>query len=505
MRTALAIAAGLLLTVAMPPTGAWPLLASLAIPFALSAGAPTLRAAFGVGAWFAFGFFVLYIAWLPLSFSAPSLLGPGIWALHPLLLLVLMAMWGGTTALARGLGGGGHGTLLLLAPLWVLVEHLRSLGIFAFPWGTLGYAWVDAPIGQLAPYLGVTGLSLLTSLSAALLAAPWVIGEQNDQRPLNRVAPALSGIAVIVAATLLGSALTPTDPYPSDHRALLVQGNIDPFGRASTQALELEVHLDLSRAGAAAMAVAPDLIIWPEGALTGGFLEGLSGASLLAQIQATAPESAFVVGGRGIAAGGTSNAAFTIAEGALLGRYDKFMLVPFGEFFPWLDALAPLYRFAFNLVGLPLLQNIVAGEGPANLPSPIGELGVGICYESVFPRVSAAMARAGAEVLVIITNDAWFARGDGARQHLDMGRMRAIETRRWLLRAGNDGITAVIDPNGRVVRELPRMIEGSLVVSFGLRDDVTFYARHAERLGWVLVGLTLLGLAAARLRERQPL
>jgi apolipoprotein N-acyltransferase len=115
------------------------------------------------------------------------------------------------------------------------------------------------------------------------------------------------------------------------------------------------------------------------------------------------------------------------------------------------------------------------------------------------------MARAGAEVLVIITNDAWFARGDGARQHLDMGRMRAIETRRWLLRAGNDGITAVIDPNGRVVRELPRMIEGSLVVSFGLRDDVTFYARHAERLGWVLVGLTLLGLAAARLRERQPL
>ena len=502
----LAATAGLLLAGALPPAGVWPLLAALALPFALIARAETVRAAFWVGAAFALGFFALYIAWLPLSFADPGLLGPWFWALHPLLLAVLAAMWGLTAAAARLLGGRGTATLLVLAPLWVGVEHLRSTGYFAFPWGTLGYAWVDTAPGQLADLLGVGGLSLLTTVVAALLAAPFVATPGRATRPPRRrawIAP-LVAAALLAGAWLGGAAAFGRHDVTADRSALLVQGNVDPFGRAASAAEELDIHLELTRLGAARMAAPPELVVWPEGATIGIELEGARGAENRARVQAAAPASAFVVGGRGRLAArgqlpeGGSNAAFSLADGQLLGRYDKHVLVPFGERWPLIDELSGLYRTVFGLLGLPLLASTVPGPGPAVLPSVVAPLGVGICYESVFPGISAAMARAGAEALVVVTNDAWFARGDGARQHLDMGRMRAIETRRWLLRAGNDGITAVVDPYGRVVAELDRRVAASLPARFGTSERVTFYARHAERWPWVLLGLALLGVVAAR-------
>ena len=500
----LAATAGLLLAAALPPAGWWPLLAALAVPFALAARAETVRDAFWVGAAFALGFFVVYIAWLPLSFSEPGLLGPWFWALHPFLLAVLGAMWGLTTAAARWLGGRGSGTLWVLAPLWVLVEALRATGYFAFPWGTLGYAWVDAPVGQLADALGVQGLSLLTTVAAALLAAPWVPSpvRRRSGRPRRTYLAPLVALTLVGGAWLVGASSSGRHDLPTDRSALLVQGNVDPFGRATTQAQELDVHLELTRLGIARAAAPPDLVVWPEGAVTGFELDGPRGAATRDLIQSTAPASAFLVGGRARLPGGSSNAAFSIADGLALGRYDKHVLVPFGERWPLIEVAEGVYRWVFGLLGLPLLANTVPGAGPAALPSAVGPLGVGICYESVFPTIAAAMVRDGAEVLVVITNDAWFARGDGARQHLDMGRMRAIETRRWLLRAGNDGITAVVDPYGRVVAELDRMVAATLPVRYGTSDAVTFYARHAERLPWFVAALTLLGLALARRPRR---
>jgi len=496
--------AGLLLASALPPAGWWPLLAALAVPFALAARAERVREAFWVGAAFALGFFAVYVAWLPLSFAEPGLLGPWFWALHPLLLAILAATWGLTTAAARWLGGRGSGTLWVLAPLWVLVEVARASGYFAFPWGTLGYAWIDAPVGQLADLVGVQGLSLLSAVAAALLAAPFVPSPARrggGRRRRAIVAPVVA-LTLVGAAWLAGTAALGRHERPTDRGALLVQGNVDPFGRATSQAQELEVHVELTRLGVARMASPPDLVVWPEGAVIGFELEGARGAPTREAIQASAPASAFLVGGRARLPGGSSNAAFSLADGQLLGRYDKHVLVPFGERWPLIGVAEGAYRQVFRLLGLPLLANTVPGAGPAPLASGAGVLGVGICYESVFPSITAAMARDGAEVLVIITNDAWFARGDGARQHLDMGRMRAIETRRWLLRAGNDGITAVVDPYGRVVAELDRMVAATLPVRYGTSDAITFYARHAERVPVVLAALTLLGLGLARRPRR---
>jgi len=497
------VLAGVLLAVAMPPAGVWPLAAALLLPWILIARSATPRMAFGYGAAFAFGFFAIYIAWLPRSFASPALLGPSFWAFHPFLVLALMAFWGTTAAAARALAGRGRATLALLPPVWVGVEHLRSLGYIAFPWGSLGYLWIDTPIGQLAEYLGVTGLSLATALLAALLAVPFVArtGGGFGSLSVRLLAPTLA-LATFACGWWWGATLLHQHDWPTDRTALLVQGNIDPFGRAATRALELEVHLELTRSGAAALPTPPDLVVWPEGALTGGLLEGSRGGELLARVQDAAPASHFVIGGQGISVGGPSNTAFAFGEYRLLGRYDKFMLVPFGERWPLLDSAPWLYRAIFGLFGLPLLVNAIPGPGPDVLPTADATLGVGICYELVFPLVSAAMVRQGAQVLVIITNDAWFAAGNGARQHFDMGRMRAIETRRWLLRAGNDGITAVVDPSGRSVVELPRMVAGSLAVPYGLRDELTFYAEHAERLPLVIALWTLVSLLAVRLGRR---
>jgi apolipoprotein N-acyltransferase len=504
-----ALAAGVLVAVALPPNGVWPLVLALAIPFALTARAETVRAAFGVGAAFALGFFTLYVAWLPRSFADPGLLGPWFWALHPFLLAILAVMWGLVTALARALGGRGAGALLLLPPYWAVGEALRASGYFAFPWGALGYAWLDTPVAQTADVLGVPGLGVLITTSAALLALPFAprrpggFGGAAPRRSsaAGRALGPLLTLALLAGTWVWGGLASGRHDVAAERTALLVQGDVDPFGRAVAAGDDLTVHVELTRLALARMAAPPDLVVWPEGAVTGLPLDGARGAQGRTAVQAAAPSATFVVGGRAVAPGGSANAAFAIADGQPWGRYDKFVLVPFGERWPLLETAPGLYRAVFGLLGLPMLVNTVPGAGPEPLSSPLGPLGVAICYESVFPTVSAAMARAGAEVLVVITNDAWFARGDGARQHLDMGRFRAIETRRWLLRAGNDGITAVVDPYGRVVDELPRGSPGTLAVRYGTSEVVTPFARHADRVPWVLAGLALLVTPVALARR----
>lgn len=497
----LALASGVVLAAALPPTGLWPLVAVLAVPFALVARADAPRQAFFAAAAFALGFFGVYVVWLPLSFSDPHLLGPFFWLLHPLLLVVLALFWGVVGWVARLVAGRGPAALWLLPPAWVLVEWLRSQGYFAFPWGTLGYVWLDTPVAQAASLVGVTGLSLLTAASASALAAPFVVEARRSGRGGRRL-PAFVAPLVLLGGLLLaswwwGAWIVPDDVGPRGVRALLVQGNVDPFGRAVSASQELDVHLAITELGVAGMASPPDLVVWPEGAVTGFDLDGAGGAALVERIQASSPGSTFVVGGRGLDAapdGGARsfNSAFLIEQGRILARYDKHVLVPFGERWPLIETLPGLYRSVFAALNLPMLVSTSPGPGPETLPSRLGPLGAGICYESVFPQVSADMVADGARALVVITNDAWFGRGDGARQHLDMGRMRAIETRRFVLRAANDGITGLVDPYGALVAEYPRFTSGSLAVRFGLRDDQTPFVRYGHVWPWLLLGSTVL-------------
>lgn len=497
---ALAAVGGASLSLALPPIGSWPLLGVLVPLFAGVANAESPRAAFGLAGAFAVPFFALYTWWLPASLAVGF--GPAAWLILPPLIAVLALFWALLAAVARRLGGRGAGTLWVLPALWVLVEWARAQGYFGFPWGTLGYAWLDTPVAQLASVVGVYGLSLLTTSAAALLAAPLVRDDRGDARlaPRRVAAPALALLLVGGAWSWGALALRGAAP-DAPLTALLVQGDIDPFG-AVLAGPELRTYVSLTERGADALPDAPDLVVWPEGAVSGRVLEGVRGEPDREAIQASAPASAFLVGGRRREPGRSYNSVFSIADGRLLGTYDKRVLVPFGERFPLIEPLEPVYRGVFALMGLPLLNSTYAGDAFAPLSTPLGSVGTYICYESVFPQSTRLMVARGAEVLVTVTNDAWFSRGDGARQHWDMGRMRAIETRRYVLRAANDGITGAIDPYGRGIVELERGIRGSLVAPFGLSRVRTPWVRVGGFAPWVLtVWVGLAALAASRRRR----
>lgn len=509
-----AAAAGVVLAAALPPSSLWPLVAVLAVPFGLIAASRGPGEAMRIGAATAVPFFAIYVLWLPASFSA--LLGPAFWLLFPPMLAVLALIWGATAAVARLVGRDGPGTLLVLAPLWVAVEWLRGIGFFGFPWGTLGYALVDTPIAQLADVVGVHGLSLLVTAVAAALAAPFVPARSGAARgfgglpaprrrsPLRFALPPLA-LALVAVAWWGGGArearIAATLPEP-DRTALLVQGNVDPFGRATSASRELDVHTELSAAAVEGLAEAPELIVWPEGAVVGFPLVGFRGEPVRTAIQAASPESAFVVGGRADVEGGSTNTLFAIEDGALRGRYDKHVLVPFGERWPLRDAMQPVYRAVFGVFGLPLLENTVPGTELAVLATDGGTIGAYVCYESVFPRIPRRMVANGADVLVNATNDAWFSAGAGARQHYDMGRLRAIETRRWVLRAANDGVTGAVDPLGRTTESLPRFTRDALLVEYATLDRLTPFVRHGELTPWILAGASLVAGLVAAFRRR---
>src|SRR5690606_9423341 len=217
-------------------------------------------------------------------------------------------------------------------------------------------------------------------------------------------------------------------------------------------------------------------------------LDGPDSDQLLELIGAAAPGSSIIVGGRRYEQDRSYNTLMSLQDGEPLDSYDKHYLVPFGERWPFLESLPGLYNAIFAALGPPMLAGTSAGAAPAPLTTQIGEVGAFICYESVFPQVQRAQVGRGARLLVLSTNDAWFARGAGGRQHFDMGRLRAIETRRWLLRAGNDGITAAVDPYGRVSAELERRVAGTLTASFALRDDLTPWVRYGHLTIWLIAG-----------------
>jgi len=440
----IAVLLGLLLALTQPPFYlGWlaPLpLALLLARFETRNGARQAMLA-GLGYW---GF---HLAWLPSSFAI--MFGPlGVIPFLPLVILeaglwaMLVKVWG-----RRGLALLGG---------WLLLDFLLAhLGPLAFPWGDLGYALSAAP-GRMLAALGGTPL-----LTLVVLLTAW--GLKNGRYWL------------LLPWALLW--LFPLPQVATTETALLVQGSVNPLAKIQG-ASATRIYEELSRAGLRQHPQA-SLVVWPETAvprLPADVASWLGGRDLLA----------------GVAAydSGYRNRIVWVQAGEVKGYYDKVILVPFGENFPWRRELGWLYGFFFDAFGLGNLADTTPG---AEL-KPLGPYGAYVCYESVFGRVARTLVRRGAEVLVNVSNDAWFGPTFGVRQHFEMGRLRAVETGRWLLRAGNDGITAAIDPYGRVVAELPRGERGYLAAPYSLRTTVTPYVFWGDLPVFLLaVGLAFFG------------
>ena len=269
----------------------------------------------------------------------------------------------------------------------------------------------------------------------------------------------------------------PLDKRAEQLQVTLVQGNIeqsvkwDPAYRQAT----VDKYLQLSSAKSS---VPPELIIWPEAA-TPFYLQDLTKFS--AQVRELPQQvGSFLLTGspayQQVAADDYRyfNSAFLFSpQGKELGRSDKVHLVPFGEYVPFGSLLT-------------FVNKLVAGVGdfsPGTVePLPLNghSLGVLICYEAIFPGLARDYVRQGSDLLINITNDAWFGRSSAPYQHLAMTRFRSIENRIWMARAANTGFSALIAPSGRVVESGPLFEPVTLSGQVGLGSEPTFYTRFGD-------------------------
>jgi apolipoprotein N-acyltransferase len=368
-----------------------------------------------------------------------------------------------------------------VAALWVAIEVTH--GHLGFAWLLLGNAGIDMSIPmRLAPITGVYGISFVFASVSAMLALAVL---RRPPRELVWVVP-------IVLILLVLPALPKA--RPGTEVAVLVQPNIPEDTEFTERSLEeLERHLvDVSLSGVSnGFAHPPSIVVWPEMPVPLFYdedprlrkhlndLTHSTRAYLLTNEVAHTSEHAPL-----------NSALLLSPDGHPISRYDKVNLVPFGEFVPW------PFRFVNKI-------STGAGDfapGTQVVASPINGhyLGVFICYESVFPNFVRQFARGGAEVLFNLSNDGWFGRSAARRQHLAIVRMRAAENRRWLMRCTNDGITATIDPAGRLLETLEPYREASTNTGFNYISEETIYTRFGDWFPGLCVVISLFCLIAER-------
>jgi apolipoprotein N-acyltransferase len=406
-----------------------------------------------------------------------------------LLALVAGAKVGGsaTTESKTVAWGASIRRVLVAAPfLWVAVELARTR-ITAFPWELLGYAQTaNFALTRIATFTGVYGLSFEIMLVNSVFAAAFLAAKKRRKALL---------VAACAAVVLLqtGQWLAPP-PVATDHTALLVQPDIpiqtgemwtkEYFQSTLRDLTAISLHPAGEKAGQRY-----DLIVWPESPSpfytndplfrdAVSELARQSGSWVVAGSIGITPAMDANMHATTNSGGGRSqifnSAALVSPQGEWVGRYDKVHLVPFGEYLPF----PQVFAFAGGLTK-------EVGEfqrGASRTPLDAGgqRLGMFICYESIFPDEVRQGPLHGAQVLVNISNDGWYGDSGAWKQHLQQTQMRAIENGRWLLAATNTGMTASVDPYGRLVAATPRKVRTALAAPYALSSSTTFYTRHGD-------------------------
>jgi apolipoprotein N-acyltransferase len=510
-----ALLLGALASLAMPPLHAVPVLL-VAIPGLVLLIDHSRRplSALVIGWLFGFGHFVVGVYWVAESMLAvPAFYG---W----LLPVVIVVSVGGLAAflaifpafaawLARTLWPAGPARVLVLAIAWTLAEWLRGWVLSGFPWNLMAYSWAFSdPMNQFAALAGSWGLSFVTMAVAALpaLLIDWrgrpVPGLDGAvQRPLRALAALAIG-ALVLAVVWIGGTVRlagAVDESVPGVRLRLVQANVDPGEKGNTdqRAAILERHIRLTTQTPGLAEVSH--VVWPETA-TLFLLEREPGVR--ARLAEAAPAGGVLITGvvRGEPQAGPlervwNSLAAVDQAGAVVASFDKFHLVPFGEYVPARGLLPFLSKLTPGTI------DFTAGPGPRTLRLPgLPPVGPLICYEAIFPGQVVDRSDRPAWLLNL-TNDGWFGTSTGPYQHFASARMRAVEEGLPLVRAANTGISGVSDAYGRVLAQtalgetrvldvaLPRALTG-----------LTPYARFGNgATAALLLVAALLALALRRL------
>lgn len=446
----LALAAGALFPLAFAPYGqAWlaPLL--LAGLFYLWQRADNPLSAFWQGYLFGLGQFGFGVWWVFVSMHQYSGAGVLEAAILTALLIAFLALYpalAGWLAVWLRRPASFTWTVLGLPSIWIAVEWLRGWLFTGFPWLEVGYSQVDSPLAGFVPLIGGYGAGWLTALTAAVLLLVW------QKRLAAGGWLAVAGLVWLAGAGF--KSISWTKPAGGPFQAVLLQGNVpqDLKWQPETQHRILATYLGMTRRHWGA-----DLIVWPETAVPAFYHQVRD--SLIDPLDREAKaHGADVLVGVPVLEPTTDryyNALISLGESS--GRYYKRHLVPFGEFLP----LRPALEFILEMIQIPL-SDFSPGDRNQELLKAAGfPLAATICYEDAFAR-DALVGLPEAAYMVNVSNDAWFGDTIAPHQHFQMARMRALEAGRYLLRATNTGITAVIGPKGEVIAQAAPFVQAGL-------------------------------------------
>ena len=477
----LAVVAGGLTTLALAPFDIWPLaVLSLAL-FYLGLRHLSPRQAFARGWCYGFGTFAAGTSWIYVSihtYGGASALLAGLLMfgfIAGVALFFALPAWlwaklvrNTTSPLGDSLG---------FAALWVAQEAFRGWFLTGFPWLYMGYSQLEGPMAGLAPVGGLWLVSFCLALTASVICN---IPGLRAHKGLLVAGLALLLAPWLVATLVQGKAWTAPAGKPLTVAAL--QGNIAQSLKWDPAQIDaqLELYRDLTL-----KARRTDLVVWPETAVpvlldsARGYLNGLGdfAASRQSALITGVPIRQEVDHERRY-----YNGITVVGNGQ--GTYLKQKLVPFGEYVPLQELLRGLIAF----FDLPMSD---FARGPADQPllqAKGYEIAPYICYEVVYPEFAASMA-ARSDLLLTISNDTWFGTSIGPLQHLQMARMRALEAGRWMIRATNSGVTALIDPQGRITERLPSFEVG---VMYGEVVPMGGLTPYLQWRAWPLIGLCTL-------------
>jgi len=410
-----------------------------------------------------------------------TILFVAIWACFPAVTVYLVRRFFSRLSLPLSL-------LLLLPALWTFLEWTRSWVFTGYPWLSLGYTQVDGPLHGIAPLLGVYGISWLLILVAGGLVLLFY-----SEHMRYRV-----GVVALIAALVLGSSSSGriewTQAKEKPIKVSLIQGNIPqelkwhPAYRQSS----IQLYTDLSRKNWDS-----DLIIWPETAYP-AFFQNERRAVLRLGEEAKAHNTDMLIGIPMVDEDDYKvHYNSVIAIGSKTDFYHKRHLVPFGEYLPLKALLGDLLLF-FRVP----MANFSSGPGERQVLEVAGtKAGISICYEDVF-GAEVIETLPEAEILVNVSNDAWFGDSFAPHQHLQMARMRAMETGRPMLRATNNGVSALIDHTGAIIEQSPQFELSVLTADIFPRTGNTVYTRLGN---WPVIFIFTLSLIAAWVLQRRQI
>ena len=413
-----------------------------------------------------------------------------------LLFLILSCTTGFAPLFARLIQKRWRGELIVLLPVcWTAIELIGNYVPFGgFPWSNIAMGQYGVlPVIQIVDLVGVYGL-IFAMIWTNVFIAEVIIRASGG---VVKFLLPKTILTVVLVAGILGYGFISLNTVDEEYAAAktiqvgMIQGNIPQAEKwMKDKAVR---NLDVHRRGVVKLTEHVDLIIWPEASfpwpvkdsmtlidpLTLGFLDGYVGVTPHVMLGAIVERDDDLY---------YNSAILFDAQGKVVSMHHKSHLVPFGEYVPYKEALF----FAKKLTEP--IGNFVPGLSTAPLIAGDAKVGVLICYEDVFPEISRNLSAAGANLLVNITNDAWYGVTSAPYQHLALSVFRAVENRRTLLRATNTGISAVISPTGKIQMESGLFEPAILVVNAPLMERVTSYARLGDWFAIACIAYMFLGL-----------